>query len=439
MPCSPIVVTPARVFIRALSHVLEHPAEFVIGCGLWFLAVSSKPLRNRCPIDVGVGPEPIVTHRYQKEAIRRQGYSAETFAQETYYITRDFDVCVSGPPKHGWLSTYMQRLIRAAWLFVHVIRQHRCVLMHFNGGPLSATRHLWRLEPWLLKQAGVRVIVSPYGSDIQDLRLANNLEFKQALIVDYPLAHRHNARVRLNLRRWTRRADHVISGCDWVDYMYHWNTLMLTDWCIDTADQSRAATTARTNDHILRVLHAPNHVTIKGTNHLQLAVDMLCSEGLKIELVLLERVPNHLVLEAIREVDLVADQFVIGWYGFFAVEAMASGKPVMTYLKPEYLDLQTFAGNIGPGGIPVVNTRYDQIVEQLRWAYWHRDELRDLGRRGREFVVHHHSLEAVGQRYASILRSLGIDPRPIPAASASGNAVQSADKHPESIPTSSVA
>lgn len=425
MPSAPIVVAPVRAFIHALSRVLEYPAEFVIGCCLWLLAVWSKPLRNHRPIDVGIGPEPIVTHRYQKEAIRLQGYSVETFAQETYYITRDFDVCISAPGKHGWLSEYMERLFRAAWLFAHVIRYHRCVMMHFNGGPLSNTRRLWRLEPWLLKQAGVRVIVSPYGSDIQDLRLADNLEFKQALIVDYPLAHHHNARVRHNLHRWTRRADHVISGCDWVDYMYHWDTLMLTDWCIDTADGTQA--TATTDDQTLRVLHAPNHITIKGTDQLRLAIETLRSEGLDIELVLLQRVPNHLVLEAIRVADLIADQFVIGWYGFFAVEAMAHAKPVMTYLKREYLDLQTFAGNIGPEGIPVMNTRYDQIVEQLRWAYLHRDELRELGRLGREFVNRHHSLEAVGQRYASILRTLGIHPRPIPTVSESGTTIQPTD------------
>lgn len=405
---------------RAVTRVCEHPIEFTVGGGLWILALLSRARRDKRPIDVGIGPEPIVSHRHQKESFRRQGYSAETFAQETYFITDAFDVRVTALPEYGWLSPYLEKLSRAVWLFARIMLRYRCVVMHFNGGPLAGTRHLSKIEPRLLKKAAVRVVVSPYGSDIQDLRFTGNLEFKHALVVDYPLAHRTNVRVRRNLDRWTRHADYVIAGCDWVDYMYHWDALWLTDWCIEAAPDKRAATRPSPGGRSLRVLHAPNHTTIKGTDHLKRAVDVLRDDGLDIELVLLQRLPNHEILRAIESADIVADQFVIGWYGFFALEAMAAGKPVMTYLKREYLDLQAFAGNVGSDGIPIINTRYDQIVEQLRWAYSNRDALLGLGQRSRRFVNDHHSLEVIGKRYGAILDGFGIRPRHLPSGGGRG-------------------
>lgn len=404
------VISALQAATRAVTRLCEHPVEFIVGGGLWMLASLARARRDARPIDVGIGPEPIVSHRYQKEALRRQGFSAETFAQEVYFITDAFDVRVSAVPERGWVSPYLQKLGRAVWLFARIVLRYRCVLVHFNGGPLAGTRHLSKIEPQLLKKAAVRVVVSPYGSDIQDLRFTGNLAFKHAVVVDYPAAHRSNVRIRRNLDRWTRHADFVIAGCDWVDYMYHWDALWLTDWCVEAAATNRPVTPTNPVGRPLRVLHAPNHTAIKGTDHLQRAVDLLRHEGLDIELVLLQRRPNHEILRAIDSADLVADQFVIGWYGFFAVEAMAAGKPVMTYLKREYLDLQAFAGNIGSDGIPVINTRYDQIVEQLRWACANRDALLEIGQRSRAFIADHHSLDAIGKRYAAMLDRFGMRP-----------------------------
>lgn len=399
-----------RSVIRACSRLCERPVELALCVGLWLCAVRARLQRRQRTVDVGIGPEPIVSHRYQKEALRRQGFSAETFVRETYFITDAFDVCMSMPSERGWMSPYLQQLVRAVWLFLFVIRRYRCLFIHFHGGPLSSTRLLSTLEPRLLKQAGVRVVVSPYGSDIQDMRFAANLEFKHALAVDYPHAHRSHVRTRRNIVRWTKRSDHVISGCDWVDYMYHWDTLMLTDWCIERDEEDGPESLLMRQNTVLRVLHAPNHTTIKGTDHLRRAIAKLQQEGCGIELVLLQRVPNHQVLAAIRAADLIADQFVIGWYGFFALEAMSAGKPVMTYIKDQYVDLQIFAGNLGPEGIPVLNTRYDQVEDQLRWALEHREALHDIGRRSREFVKRHHSMESIGRRYQTILRGLGLHP-----------------------------
>jgi glycosyltransferase involved in cell wall biosynthesis len=158
----------------------------------------------------------------------------------------------------------------------------------------------------------------------------------------------------------------------------------------------------------LRILHAPNHVAIKGTKALVDAVETLKKEGLNIELVLMRGVPNSEIQKAIESVDLVADQFVIGWYAMFAMEAMAMEKPVLCYLREDLIDLYVKAGLVRREEIPIINTNLLEIKEKIRWVYSHREELIKIGERGREFVKNHHSTERIGEVFRNILTSLGL-------------------------------
>ncbi|MBS3919017.1 MAG: hypothetical protein KG012_09020 [Deltaproteobacteria bacterium] len=156
----------------------------------------------------------------------------------------------------------------------------------------------------------------------------------------------------------------------------------------------------------LRILHAPNHDAIKGTKALVDAVETVKKEGLNIELVLMRGVSNSEIQKAIESVDLVADQFVIGWYAMFAMEAMAMKKPVLCYLREDLIDLYVKAGLVRREEIPVINTNLLEIEEKIRWAFSHREELIKIGERSREFVRDHHSTERIGEVFKNILTSL---------------------------------
>lgn len=371
------------------------------------------------PIDVGIGPEPIVNHTYHKKALEKLGFTAETFVSETYFITQAFDLNTANsacPPAPLWLAwtPYLAQLHQDIWLYRHVIHHYKALFIHFNGGPLYRSRLLRYFEPKLLKQANVKVLVSPYGSDIQNLRFSKDLKLKHAYITDYPKFYQWNPRIRWQEPNWTLHADYVLSGCDWVEYMHHWHQLVLTDWCIDVDAVKPSDTKPSVElDKPFRVLHAPNHREIKGTRFLQQAINALQEEGLNIELLLLEGVPNTQILETLHSVDLVADQFIVGWYGFFAVEAMAAGKPVMSYIRSDYLELFTYARLLEEGELPVLNTGYREIQDQLRWAYHHREDLASLGTCSRDYVVKHHSLARLGQVFQEALTQMGVEPKPV--------------------------
>jgi len=80
-----------------------------------------------------------------------------------------------------------------------------------------------------------------------------------------------------------------------------------------------------------QVLHAPSQRWVKGTDRILPTLQRLHDRG-AIELVLAERVPWATLREMVRSCDVVVDQFSVGSYGAFAVEAMAAGRPVVGYL-----------------------------------------------------------------------------------------------------------
>ena len=67
------------------------------------------------------------------------------------------------------------------------------------------------------------------------------------------------------------------------------------------------------------------------------AVEQLRSEGVEIELELVEGMPRAEARKAYERADVLVDQLVVGWYGGVAVEAMALAKPVVARLDPSAL------------------------------------------------------------------------------------------------------
>ena len=78
------------------------------------------------------------------------------------------------------------------------------------------------------------------------------------------------------------------------------------------------------------VLHAPSSRTRKGTEHV-----IAACEQLDCELEIVEGLDHREAFERYRDADVVVDQLNAGWYGVFAIEAMALGKPVVTFLHDE--------------------------------------------------------------------------------------------------------
>jgi glycosyltransferase involved in cell wall biosynthesis len=271
---------------------------------------------------------------------------------------------------------------------------------------------LWKVEPLLYKVANVKVVVMPYGGDVQELSRSKNLMYKSAISKDYPDFKLKRKRIEKRIDLWTEHASHIISGCDWVEYMYHWDTLVLAHFTIDVNEWKprNEIVASPSGPGPLRIFHAPNHEHIKGTRHFQTAVDELKREGVKIELVIAEKLPHEKIKEMIARSDIVADQLIIGWYGMFAVEAMAMGKPVLCYIRPDFEELFINEGLIRPGELPIIKCSPLNLAETLRGIVGDQEGLNEIGQKSRQFVITHHSTTSLGKVFDRINQSIGIRP-----------------------------
>ncbi len=388
---------------RAMLEIAALPALIVVS------------VAARCrtkPIDVGLGPEPLVNNIYHKKALESFGYLAQTFASHVYFITDRFDVLPQAIlQRMNWVPGRIQATLFSCVLFAMTVFRYKCVYLYFSGGPLGlSTLWLWRIEPLLYRLANTTVVVMPYGSDIQEMSRSPNLLFKHALAQEYRSHRLRRGRIAENIDLWTRWADHVISGCEWVYYMYHWDTLMIAHFSIDVETwKPLGGDSERINrSGALRILHAPNHRMIKGSQRFIDSVNELRDEGVEVELVILEKVPNDHIRDVMASVDVIADQLVVGWYAMFAIEGMAMGKPVLCYLRDDLEELFIHAGLLERGEIPIVRCSSSSVKEEIRRLASDRQVLREIGKRSREYVLKHHSTEAVGRIFDGINRSIGV-------------------------------
>ena len=109
--------------------------------------------------------------------------------------------------------------------------------------------------------------------------------------------------------------------------------------------------------------------------------------------------------------DIVADQLIIGWYAMFAIEAMACGKPVICYLKDDLVQLYEEAELIKEHELPFIRCSSKNLKETLKEIIKNREILPEIGKKSREFVIKHHSLESVGKVFDTINRKIDIVPQ----------------------------
>ena len=137
----------------------------------------------------------------------------------------------------------------------------------------------------------------------------------------------------------------------------------------------------------------------KGSPAIKAAVERLQQEGFPLEFMFFDKVPNKDLKYYQAQADLVIDQLYAGWHGLTAVECMAVGKPVITYINPE-------VAKIVPQEHPVINASIETIYDVIKECVSDMDKLRMIGNASREYAIKYHHYTVVAQRLESIYSSL---------------------------------
>jgi glycosyltransferase involved in cell wall biosynthesis len=146
------------------------------------------------------------------------------------------------------------------------------------------------------------------------------------------------------------------------------------------------------------VVHAPSNRERKGTAHVIAA----CAQ-LPVDLEIVEGLHHEEARERYRRADIVVDQLNAGWHGIFALEAMALGKPVVTYLRPELVEQAARAYGTD---VPLVPATKETLVEALRPLVESPALRREVGAASRAYVERVHDIDRIAERLLDIYSRL---------------------------------
>jgi glycosyltransferase involved in cell wall biosynthesis len=286
------------------------------------------------------------------QALRRRGVDARLVVFNRYALHPEADWSLDRPD--GFLGRQA-----AQWrAFARLLPQTD--IFHFYFGLTLVPKSL---QFPLLRAARRKSVYHFLGSDIRDRRPE---ELAYGHRADAQVVGSHDA------VRWVPEADVIPPGIDLRDY--------------------RPGPPSRRKRPV--VLHAPSSRRRKGTEHV-----IAACESLGVELEIVEGLRHDEARERYRRADIVVDQLNAGWYGIFAIEAMALGKPVLTFLHDEAVRRSEEAVGVE---IPLVRTTKETLADDLRRLVESPAERKRLGAASRAYVEQVHDIERIADRLLAL-------------------------------------
>jgi hypothetical protein len=146
------------------------------------------------------------------------------------------------------------------------------------------------------------------------------------------------------------------------------------------------------------IVHSSTAPAAKGTLAVLRAIERV-KDKFDIEFRLIQRMPRTDALRLVQTADIYLEQFVLGDHGMAALEAMACGKPVLSYIKPSMIDQY-------PQDCPIVNANQDNLADILEPLVKDGHLRHEIGKRSREYVERHHDAVKLGKQLAAIYGEL---------------------------------
>jgi glycosyltransferase involved in cell wall biosynthesis len=315
--------------------------------------VADRPLRvTLCPVNTAGVPWT------NAQALRRRGIDARLVVFERYKLHPEADWSLEIPSN----SLLLGRQARQWAAFARLLP--RTDVFHFHFGLTLVPK---KLQFPILRAARKKSVMHYLGSDIRG-KTPEQLAWGRA--ADAQVVGSYDA------IRWVPEAEVIPPG-------------------VDVAAIKPAPPPERARPLIV---HAPSSRRRKGTEHVVAAV-----EGLDADLELVEGLHHDEAFERYRAADVVVDQLNAGWYGLFAIEAMALGKPVVTFLHEEAVRRteQAFGARV-----PLVSATAETLREALRPLVADAARRRELGAASRGYVERVHDLERVIDRLLDLYAAL---------------------------------
>jgi glycosyltransferase involved in cell wall biosynthesis len=290
------------------------------------------------------------------QALRRRGVDARLVVFERYKLHPEADWSLDRP--RGFVRGQFVQWRALARLLPQTD------VFHFYFGLTLVPKSL---QFPILGAAGKKSVYHFLGSDIRGKtreQLAYGRRADAQIVGSYDAA------------RWVPEADVVPPGIDLSGFAP-----------VPPSDRTRPV-----------VLHAPSNRAKKGTEDV-----IAACERLGVDLEIVEGLHHDEAQRRYERADIVVDQLRAGWYGLFAIEAMALGKPVVSFLHDEAVRLTEESFGVA---VPILPATAATLTEVLRPLVDSPEERRRVGAESRAYVEQVHDADRVADRLLAIYSRL---------------------------------
>lgn len=364
--------------------------------------VATQFSKKKRPVRSVWSGTPILTLAIKARSERLLGVEATSLVINSNFITQDFDINLSKLASNRFLSAAL-RYIVFVWCCCWYDRLNFFMDRGFFQQESPGQFNKRELQVYSL--LGKQVFLYAYGADVRTQYSTRSLGEPNcctdcpspgfSCICDDRLGHDNIETIRENVTAYFSMGDMIEYTPGSYNDLYYWPIEL-------EKDKYQVSYPSVESDRPIVVAHAPNHRGFKGTHYLIEAVEALKQDGIDIELCLIEKIPNEQALQIYRTADIIFDQCMIGFHGYFALEGMAMGKPVVCFIrKPEnYL--------IKHEECPIINTSITSLKNDLRRLATNRLLLHETGKAGRRYIESNYSLRAFADRLHNAYTKFGV-------------------------------
>jgi glycosyltransferase involved in cell wall biosynthesis len=367
---------------------------------------------------------------FYRDQFRKLGWRADIFVNSTFphkllYSNRGIIKPPELPGESNNMIRWLNQIILILWWLTKFWRYQYHV--YFGRPPvikmledrLGLTKLFGRdflIEPWLAKIAKVKLVYIPTGCNEEDTREIFS-KIDNGNICDRNCGSADRCFDSLNLLNFARirRYFDMSIGLGFFNStqlkMTHmkYRSIDLKLWSpdLEILENFNLPDTGK-----LRILHTFfdegrkfEGKNIKGSPIIVAAIKKLEAEGYPVEYVFFRDYHIAEVRYLQVQADIVVEELLYGMWGSTGVEVMALGKPLVTYLRPEWKEffLKTFPEY---DSLPIVQANVNNIYEVLKKLVTDADYRRCKGEESRRFAEAHFDPEINTKAFAKLLATL---------------------------------
>lgn len=336
-------------------------------------------------------------------AERRLGIQSDVMVYQTDWLGFPCDID---------LQLGKKRRIAYDWavlnFFLKALGKYDVFHMHFGSSIFPSNRYPWPFESDLpfLNLFHKKIVASYHGCDVRQRgvfkrRFPISACSNPECVPDF-CNEATDARKRKMIAYFARHAQKLFAVTPDLMHVLPPDAEFLPSASVDIENWTPCD--RRNQGKKIKIIHSPTNRAAKGTRYIIEAVEKLRVKYPEVELTLVEGVPHDQVRKIYEDADLAIDQLLCGWYGVFAVEMMALGKPVVCYVREEDL---AFIPNDMRHDLPIINASPDSVYNVLLNLMQNRERLPLVGEKSRAYVARWHDPGKIASRVKEVYESLG--------------------------------